>query len=105
MTYPGVMVATFDVWLTLTTTPPSPRCPRSPGSPLAEPSDRPRGFRLRRLGSRIAAIKGRSFLLFGLLGALVPIVVVYAIFMRRKVRCPGCGESIWRAAKLCPVAI
>jgi hypothetical protein len=50
----------------------------------------------------IAGIKGRSFLLFGLLGALVPIVVVYAIFMRRKVRCPGCRERIWRAAKRCP---
>jgi hypothetical protein len=54
------------------------------------------------ISAAIAAIKGRSFLLFGLLGALVPIVVVYAIFMRRKVRCPGCRESIWRTASRCP---
>jgi hypothetical protein len=50
----------------------------------------------------IAATKGRSFLLFGLLGALVPIVVVYAIFMRRKVRRSCCRERIWRAAQRCP---
>jgi hypothetical protein len=54
------------------------------------------------ISAAIAAIKGRSFLLFGLLGALVPITVVYAIFMRRKVRCQGCGERVWRAARRCP---
>jgi hypothetical protein len=54
------------------------------------------------ISAAIAASKGRSFLLFGLLGALVPIMVVYAIFMRRKVRCPGCRESIWRTASRCP---
>jgi hypothetical protein len=50
----------------------------------------------------IAASKGRSFLLFGLLGALAPITVVYAIFMRRKIRCPACRARIWRTAKACP---
>jgi hypothetical protein len=50
----------------------------------------------------IAVSKGRSFLLFWLLGALAPITVVYAIFMRRKVRCPACRERIWRTAKACP---
>jgi hypothetical protein len=54
------------------------------------------------ISAAIAASKGRSSLLFGLLGALVPITVVYAIFMRRKVRCPGCRERVWRAAKRCP---
>jgi hypothetical protein len=54
------------------------------------------------ISAAIAARKGRSFLLFGLLGALAPITVVYAIFMRRKVRCPGCREKIWRAANHCP---
>jgi hypothetical protein len=47
----------------------------------------------------IAVSRGRSFLLFWLLGALAPITVVHAIFMRGKVRCPGCRERIWRAAK------
>jgi hypothetical protein len=37
----------------------------------------------------IAVSKGRSFLLFGLLGMLVPITVVYAIFMHRKDPLPG----------------
>ncbi len=54
------------------------------------------------ISAAIAAIKGRNFLLFGLLGALAPITVVYAIFMRRKVRCPGCRERIWRTEKACP---
>jgi hypothetical protein len=54
------------------------------------------------ISAAIAAIKGRSFLLLGLLGVIAPITVVYAIFMRRKVRCPGCHERIWRAAKRCP---
>ena len=50
----------------------------------------------------IAVLKGRSFLLFGLLGALAPpITVVYAIFMRRKTRCLACREKIWRTSKVC----